>query len=183
MWSEDIDVELKIKGLRIGKGSLDHNINLPTLSVNYASSSIKGVLRKAARRVINSINGLEFNGAESEVFGSENKEGKIQIIVKSVKFNGACKIKRHGIKIDPVFGVVMHAHLFSYEYVPVDILKFSIRPLLPLDDKEALLIYYSLNFMRYESLGGFGSRGLGLIEDVRLSHKFKEYVSKRRDRS
>lgn len=179
MWNKEIDVELQVRGLRIGTGIPKHDINLPTLPVDYASSSIKGVLRKAARRVVNSINGLDLDGVESEIFGSENEEGKMQIVMKSTT-SSTCK--RYGIKVDPKFGSVKHGHLFSYEYLPVKILKFSIKPLLPLSDREALLIYYSLNFLRYESLGGFGSRGFGLIEDVRLSDKFKEYISKlRRD--
>ncbi len=180
MWkNEEIDVELQVRGLRIGTGIPKHDIDLPTLPVDYASSSIKGVLRKAARRVVNSINGLDLDGVESDVFGDEDREGKIQIAVKSLNCD-TCK--RYGIKIDPKFGSVKHGHLFSYEYIPVETLKFSIKPLLPLSDKETLLIYYSLNFLRYESLGGFGSRGFGLIEGVRLSDKFKEYISKlRRD--
>ena len=178
MWDEDIDVELRVRGLRIGRGMPKYNVDLPTLPVDYASSSIKGVLRKAARRVVNSINRLDLDGVESKVFGSENEEGKIQIVMKS---NTSNTCKRYGIKIDPKFGSVKHGHLFSYEYIPVETLNFSIKPLLPLSDKEALLIYYSLNFLRYESLGGFGSRGFGLIEDVRLPDKFKEYVRERRD--
>ena len=180
MWNEDIDVELQVKGLRIGRGMPEYNVDLPTLPVDYASSSIRGVLRKAARRVVNSINILGLDGVEPEVFGSENKEGKIQIVMKK-KSNTSSTCKRYGIKIDPKFGSVKHGHLFSYEYIPVETLNFSIKPLLPLSDKEALLIYCSLNFLRYESLGGFGSRGFGLIEDVCLPDKFIEYIRERRD--
>jgi len=179
MWIEDIDVELRVKGLRIGRGVPRHDIHLPTLPADYASSSIRGVLRKAARRVVNSINGLGLDGVESEVFGSENKEGKIQIVMSSNTCKTSNICRRYGIKIDK-FSSVKHGHLFSYEYILVEILKFSIKPLLPLSDKEALMIYYSLNFLRYESLGGFGSRGFGLIEGVHLPDKFKEYVHERR---
>ncbi|RLI78841.1 hypothetical protein DRP05_05970 [Archaeoglobales archaeon] len=218
MWNEDIDVKLQVKGLRIGGGMPKYNIDLPTLSIDYASSSIKGVLRKAARKVVNSIGGLGLDGVESEVFGNQNKEGKIQVSVREnivevnstkflvtedksgshilkclvcgeeIKYSEAkqhlkvCKRRiRSGIKIDSKFGSVKSGHLFSYDYIPVKTLKFSIKPILPLSDKEALLIYYSLNFLRYESLGGFGSRGFGLIEDVCVSDKFREYVVKRRD--
>ena len=172
VWNENIDVELKIRGLRIGKGMPKYDINLPTLPVDYASSSIKGVLRKAARRVVNSIGGLGLD-LESDVFGSEDREGKIQIAVKSLNCD-TCK--RYGIKIDPKFGSAKSGHLFLYEYLPIEILKFSIKPILPLNAKEALLIYCSLNFLRYESLGGFGSRGFGLIEDVQVSDRFREYI-------
>ncbi len=173
MWNEEIDVKLQVRGLRIGTGIPKHDINLPTLPIDYASSSIKGVLRKAARRAANSIGGLGLDGVESDVFGNEDREGKIQIAVKSLNCD-TCK--RYGIKIDPKFGSVKSGHLFLYEYMPIEILKFSIKPILPLNAKEALLIYCSLNFLRYESLGGFGSRGFGLIEDVRVSDKFREYV-------
>jgi len=173
VWNEEIDVELRLKGLRIGSGMPKYGIDLPVLPAGYASSSIKGVLRKAARRVVNSIGGLSLDGVESDVFGNEDREGKIQIAVKSLNCD-TCK--RYGIKIDPNFGSVKSGHLFLYEYTPIEILKFSIKPILPLNAKEALLIYCSLNFLRYESLGGFGSRGFGLIENVRVSDKFREYI-------
>jgi CRISPR type III-B/RAMP module RAMP protein Cmr1 len=178
MWNRDINVELQVKGLRIGTGIARYTVDLPTLPVDYAGSSIRGVLRKAARKVVNSISGLD--GVESEVFGNENKEGKIQIVVEST--NICNSYETYGIKTDPQFGSVKYGHLFSYEYIPVETLKFSVKPLLPLNDKEVLLIYYSLNFLRYESLGGFGSRGFGLIEDVIISDEFKGYIVKRRDK-
>jgi CRISPR type III-B/RAMP module RAMP protein Cmr1 len=172
MWRGDIDVELKIRSLRIGKGIPTESVDLPVSPINYSGSSIKGVLRKAARRVSHSAY-PDLKDLEKDVFGDENREGKIHITTKK---SSSEKNVRFGIKIDPKFGSVESGHLFSYEYLAVDSLRFSIRPVFPLNKKEALLIYCALNFLRFESLGGFGSRGLGLIEDVCISEKFVEYV-------
>lgn len=173
MWVGNIEVEFKIRSLRIGSGMTFGNVDLPTLSMRYSGSSIKGILRKAAKKVMSSIGGHDPE-VENVIFGDKNREGKIQIVV--LGDSNAKNNTRFGIRIDPKTGSVKTGHLFSYSYLRIDNLRFLIRPVLPLNNKEVTLIYHALNFLRYETLGGFGSRGFGLIEDVRISESFREYV-------
>ena len=168
-WEGDIAVMLKIRNLRIGGGS-SGEADLACLPIHYSGSSIKGLLRKSARRVANSIDTESY---EEKFFGSPNKEGKVQVIMLN---SAGEKRIRHGIKIDPRFLSVSHGHLFSYEYTTIERLSFVLRPVFRLSVEEAKFLYYTLNFLRYESIGGFGSRGIGLIEDLEIQREFVEFV-------
>ena len=169
-WYGDIDVKLKISSLRVGGLEPEGDVDLGAVPVEYTASSIRGILRKAARKASNSLGIKSF---EREIFGDADSEGKIQIIVKSVQNQ---KEKRYGIKIDPSFGSVKSGHLFSYSFLILDELNFAIRPVLGLRREEAEFLLYALNYLRYESLGGFGSRGMGLIEDVEICGDFLKFV-------
>jgi len=169
-WYGDIDVKLKISSLRVGGLEPEGDVDLGAVPVEYTASSIRGILRKAARKASNSLGIKSF---EREIFGDADNEGKIQIIVKSVQNQ---KEKRYGIKIDPSFGSVKSGHLFSYSFLILDELNFAIRPVLGLRREEAEFLLYALNYLRYESLGGFGSRGMGLIEDVEICGDFLKFV-------
>ncbi len=170
-WHGDIDVKLKIKSLRVGGLEPEEDVDLGTVPAEYTASSIRGLLRKAAKRVSSS---LGIKGFDREIFGDVDSEGRIQIIVKYVPKSG--KEKRYGIKIDPSTGSVKSGHLFSYNFLTLDELYFTIRPLLGLKEDEAKFLFYALNYLRYETLGGFGSRGMGLIEDVEICEDFLKFV-------
>jgi hypothetical protein len=170
-WYGDIDVKLKISSLRVGGLEPEGDVDLGAVPVEYAASSIRGILRKAARKASNS---LRIKSFEREIFGDADSEGKIQIILKSITKSE--KEKRYGIKIDPSFGSVKSGHLFSYSFLILDELNFAIRPILELRREEAEFLLYALNYLRYESLGGFGSRGMGLIEDVEICEDFLKFV-------
>jgi len=184
MWYDKIRVALDIRGFRVGRGYGEVDVDLPSVKPEYASSSIKGLLRREAEKVVNlnlfnldkrvlfSVFGSEL-GLESETL-KETKEGKIRIC--EVKSDVSSAIKRYGIKVSPLFGSVELNHLFSYEYIPARKLEFSILPMFPLTGEEALLLYCSINFLNHDCLGGFGSRGLGLIEKVRISENFENFV-------
>lgn len=163
-WFKDIEVTLKVRSLRVG--GIEENVDLGAVPLKYTGSSIKGILRKSAKRVANSLGIKSF---DKEIFGDENSEGKIQIFIKS---NSENRGMRHGIKIDPLFGSVEQAHLFSYSFLITNELKFIIRPIARLTREEAKFLLYSLNYLRFDSIGGFGSRGMGLIEDVNVNEEF-----------
>jgi len=168
-WKGDIAVTLKVRNLRVGGGS-SKDADLGCLPTHYSGSSIKGLLRKSARRVANSINTENY---EEELFGSPNIEGKVQVIVLN---SAGEKRIRYGIKIDLRLLSASHGHLFSYEYTTIERLNFVLKPVFRLSVEEAKFLYYTLNFLRYESIGGFGSRGIGLIEDLEIQREFVEFV-------
>uniref|UniRef100_A0A7C3RDW5 CRISPR type III-associated protein domain-containing protein n=1 Tax=Archaeoglobus fulgidus TaxID=2234 RepID=A0A7C3RDW5_ARCFL len=170
-WHGDIDVRLKIKTLRVGGVEQEEDVDLGTVPAEYTASSIKGLLRKAAKRVSNS---LGIKGFDREIFGDADSEGRIQIIVKSTPKSE--KEKRYGVKIDPSTSSVKSGHLFSYNFLTLDELCFTLRPLLGFKKDEAEFLFYALNYLRYETLGGFGSRGIGLIEDVEICEDFLKFL-------
>ncbi len=172
-WFDEIEVSLFLRNLRIG-GAKDEEVDLGVAPLRYAASSIKGLLRKAAIRVSNSLNTKDLT---KQIFGESDSEGKIQITVEEC---GESSInKRFGVKIDPRLGSVKERHLFSYKFLALECLKFKIKPLVELSEEESKFLFYCLNYLRYESLGGFGSRGIGLIEDVKIDDSFVRFLEEK----
>lgn len=171
MWFEDISVKLKINNLRIG--GIKRDVDLTTLEPIFAASGIKGVLRKSALRVVKSIE--KFKGFEkiiAEVFGDENVEGKIQIQIEETSFD---KLVRFGIRINRKTNSVEEGKLFSYQLISIKEIKFKIRPTVPLRKEEALLLFMALNFLRFDAIGGFASRGIGIVENLEIDEKFRKF--------
>ncbi|MEM0203756.1 MAG: RAMP superfamily CRISPR-associated protein [Archaeoglobaceae archaeon] len=169
-WFDEIEVRLVLRNIRIG-GAKDEEVDLGIVPLRYAASGIKGLLKKAAIRVSNSIGSKNLT---QQIFGESDLEGKIQITVD--EFGNNNENKRFGIKIDPLFGSVKEKHLFSYKFLTVDYLKFKIKPLIKLSEEEAEFLFHCLNYLRYETIGGFGSRGIGLIEDVEVDERFRRFL-------
>ncbi|MEM3795736.1 MAG: RAMP superfamily CRISPR-associated protein [Archaeoglobaceae archaeon] len=172
-WFDEIRVRLLVKNVRIG-GAKDGEVDLGVLPLQYAASSIKGLLRKAAIRVSNSIGCKDLT---KQIFGESDSEGKIQIYVDG--FGNCDENKRFGIKIHPFLGSVEEQHLVSYKFMSLESLSFKIKPLLGLSEEEARLLLFCLNYLRYETLGGFGSRGIGLIEDVEVDDRFRQFLEEK----
>ncbi len=171
-WVKEIEVTLKVRKLRVGGGT-GENVDLDTIPIKYTASSLRGLLRKSAIKVLKSLK-PNLNAKDGNIFGKGNKEGKIQIVFEGV--NGATKNYRYGIKIDSNTSSVMSGHLFSYTFYELEEVKFSIKPTIKLTKDEAKLLYYAINYLRFDSVGGFGSRGLGLIEDVEIDEEFRSFV-------
>lgn len=169
-WFDEIEVNLLLRNVRIG-GVKDEEVDLGFVPLRYTASSIKGLLRKAAIRVSNSLNTRDLT---KQIFGESDCEGKIQIKVEE---DGDSSVnKRFGIKIDPSLGSVEEGHLFSYKFLTLERLRFRIRPLVRLSEEEAKFLFYCLNYLRYETIGSFGSRGIGLIEDVEIDGRFRQFL-------
>lgn len=187
-WTREIVVSLKVRNFRVGSQSkyLDKDeqkekgerreVDLEALPLKYTASSIKGLLKKSTSRALKSLksNSELKSDLLEEIFGKEDREGKIQIVVQNS--DSQKRFLRYGIKINPMTGSVEHGHLFSYSYFEVEKIDFSIRPLTKITKEEAKIIFYGLNYLRYETFGGFGSRGLGLIEDVEIDRDFRKFV-------
>ncbi|MFN3384500.1 MAG: RAMP superfamily CRISPR-associated protein [Archaeoglobaceae archaeon] len=169
-WFGEIKVDLFLRSLRIG-GSKDEEVDLGIVPLRYTASSIKGLLRKASIRVSNSAGVKDLT---KQIFGDSDSEGKIQITVEECGENSVNK--RFGIKIDPRLGSVKEGHLFSYKFLTLECLRVKIRPLVKLSEEEAKFLFYCLNYLRYEALGGFGSRGIGLIEDIKIDDNFTRFL-------
>lgn len=170
-WVGDVKVVLKVKPFRVGGAQED--VDLGSIPLKHVGSSIKGILRKSAKKMANS---LGIKGLDKDIFGDENREGKIQILLESSEDSEKEKVARYGIKLEPRLGSVKHGHLFSYSFLTIEEIQFIIRPISKLTKEEARFLLQSLNYLRYESLGSFGSRGLGLIEDVHVDEKFRRFA-------
>lgn len=168
-WANSIEVSLKVNRFRVG--GMQEDADLGSIPLKYTASSIKGLLRKAVIRAINSLNLKAIN--ESEIFGEGDREGKIQVIIEPGE---ELKMIRYGIKIDPFTGSVRHGHLFSYSFSEVERIKFRLKPIVKITKEEAKILYYGLNYLRYDTIGGFGSRGMGLIEEVEIDSNFRKFV-------
>ncbi|MEM0214499.1 MAG: RAMP superfamily CRISPR-associated protein [Archaeoglobaceae archaeon] len=170
-WVKDINVSLKVRKFRVG--GIQEDVDLGSVPLKYTASSIRGLLRKAVKKALNSLN-LK-NAEESEIFGKDDFEGKVQVLLLNQNEKSEKNV-RHGIKIDPLLGSVKHGHLFSYSFLEIEEIKFILRPLIKITREEAKILYYGLNYLRYDTIGGFGSKGMGLIEDVEIDENFKKFV-------
>jgi CRISPR/Cas system CSM-associated protein Csm3 (group 7 of RAMP superfamily) len=198
-WKDDIKFSLTISvGFRIGSGRAELGVDLPVVKeplhngkYNYytsnLSSSLRGVLRKSVHRLIQSTKLSPLAGLEEDLFGSwvtevgtKQKEGKIRVEVIPSSSQNIKGYTRTGIRIDEVFGSVASQALFTYEVLEGDreklTLSFRLTSTFPLSGDEAALILAGLNGLVYDSIGGFASRGLGLIEKVEIDQKFKDFA-------
>lgn|GEM_PF-2210149 len=79
------------------------------------------------------------------------------------------KIKRRAsIRVNDKLLSVEKNALWDYEFISVDFVDVNIISTREINKYEKLLLYFALNNLKYDSIGGFGSRGIGLIEDVKI---------------
>nr|MDO8080285.1 hypothetical protein [Candidatus Freyarchaeota archaeon] len=198
VWKDDIEVSLTIsKGFRIGSGRAGLEVDLPVVKeslpngatsyyTSNLSSTFRGLLRQSVHRMIQSTGLSHIASHEEDLFGTwvteiggRQREGKIQIklVPSSETFETN---SRTGIRIDEVFGSVAPKALFTYEVLEGNhkqlTLKFRLICNFPLDDDEAAILLAGLNGLLYDSIGGFASRGLGLIERVEIDQKFRDFA-------
>lgn len=182
-WTETIKVNLTLRNFRIGKGRSSGEIDLPVSDApQFFTSSFKGLLRGSMLRACHVFN-LPPESVISllgrEVISKDvEREGKIKVSFPNPEVindrNVTQPVKLHGIRIDPDFKSVEHGALFTYEaYYPASVtaplqLTFLIIPEFPLKENEVSLLVAGLNGLQWESFGGFGSRGGGIIEGIHV---------------
>jgi len=198
VWRDRFTVSLTVsKCFRVGAGRTGLDVDLPVVSEKLngksshlcanLSSSFRGILRKSVHRSIESTGLSErpgYAGVEESLFGSvpqidsgQTKEGKLLIRLS----NDAQEVKlqtgkRTGVRIDPAFGSVVSEALFTYEYLTNEKgsikLSFAVSPSYPLTDEESTALLAGINSLRYCGYGGFASRGMGIIGDVKIDEPF-----------
>jgi len=126
-------------------------------------SSIKGIIRR----------NMKILGCNTSLLGSEfGEEGKpSKIIVGWGYVDNAKKEVRYGIKINKELGIVESGALYSYEVIPSKLdVKFQVRPIVNLTQNEKECLRNAILLMKYSTIGWGGSRGLGIIEEVKLDN-------------
>lgn len=156
------------------------------------ASSFRGVLRSSVLRVMASLDlGLDFEKSFLCLFGSpfseENQTTGLHgtmIVTASEKNHevldgdGVRLEENTSIAIDEKFGSVLPRSLWSYEYVAMEnrtVLGYDLRFLYPIDSRQAALLLAGIRFLKYGFIGGYSSRGLGLITNVEV--RPREFVS------
>ena len=125
-------------------------------------SSIRGVIRRNMKILgcNTSLLGPEFGetGSPSKVIvGWGYVQGKVR---KQVRF---------GIKVNRELGTVEKGALYSYEVIPSRVyVTFDIYPIVNLTKEEKECLRKALLLMKYSTIGWGGSKGIGVIEEVKL---------------
>ncbi|MHA1250294.1 MAG: RAMP superfamily CRISPR-associated protein [Candidatus Helarchaeota archaeon] len=193
-WNKNIAIELYLDNLRIGGIQQYSNIKLPIFRENNdwvcinLCSSFKGALRNSIRTMINSIKlssklaNIEVNLLGS-VFGNAGRsiEGKLQFNIdykKTIQNNNDINIPcLYGIKINNLFNSTESASLFNYEFLNGNIkLYFHIIPIIPLTEIEAAVLLGGLKFLYLRGIGGFNSKGIGIIKNVKIQQDFEKFA-------
>ncbi|MEM2865484.1 MAG: RAMP superfamily CRISPR-associated protein [Candidatus Bathyarchaeia archaeon] len=159
------------------------------------ASTFKGLLRNSVRRLIGSLHlGEEASRAFQQLFGSNpplqgsgegTAEGCIGISAGPPIWEAlgdTCLDVRTSTGIDGRYGSVKEGRLWQYECVygrsPIK-LSFNLYFLYPIDGLKAGLLLAGLRLLRYEHVGGFGSKGMGLIEEVDVKpESFRVFAEK-----
>ena len=145
-------------------------------------SSFKGLVRNTVNRIMVTLK-LNTEAEFTNLFGSEpkygtaTKRGKLVFSTnRSRKHTLPAKpLRRKGIRIDDSFSSVKKGALWEYEILEtkdrkVD-LEFIISSLYPMSGLESALLLAGLRALKYESFGGFGSRGMGIVTNVLVEPK------------
>jgi CRISPR/Cas system CMR subunit Cmr4 (Cas7 group RAMP superfamily) len=191
----DVDLPVLKTPLRRGHGG---ELEMPVIP----ESTFKGLLRNSITRLIGSLHlGDDAQQAFRQLFGppppqgsgEETFEGCIRISAspgnltimdqapKEAKGRPHLNV-RTSIRIDGRYGSVKEGGLWNYECVDGDSpikLGFNLDFLYPIDELKAGLLLAGLRLLRYEHIGGFGSRGMGLIEEVDVKpDSFRTFAEK-----
>ncbi|MHA1309982.1 MAG: RAMP superfamily CRISPR-associated protein [Candidatus Helarchaeota archaeon] len=195
-WNNSINVEVWVNNLRIGGNQQYSRIKLPVFLENNSwiclnlCSSFKGTLRNAIKILLNSIKIQDkYLKINENLFGSnyksegKNLAGKLQFDLdydKILQENKNSDINYiYGIKIDPYFNCVKSKSLYTYEFINDNIkLFFNIKPIFPLTEIEASILLGGLRFLYLRGLGGFNSKGIGIIHKIKIQQDFVEFANK-----
>ncbi len=194
-WSNIIKVTIIIENtFRVGSRiAYKTNSDLPIATVGTGKnskrpylppSSLKGMVRTACQKAISISKKEDFEEAYIRLFGSEpskkklSKEGKLRFYEtheteeKLTKLGTDAIMNRNGIRIDKVVGSVAYQSLFEFDFIDFGKhtnLSFSIYPVFPIKEDEAAVLIAGLRLLKYDTIGGFGSRGFGIIQDVEIT--------------
>jgi CRISPR/Cas system CSM-associated protein Csm3 (group 7 of RAMP superfamily) len=163
---------LKVYNLRghTNNASMDnYEVDLRAMFIKYddkiyviPGSSIKGLIRK----------NMKILNCDTSVLGSEFGEKSMtsKVIVSWGYITEEKKKKvRYGIRVNKELGIVEKGALFSYEIIPENLeIRFDIIPIVDLTNKERECLRKALLLMRYSTIGWGGSKGIGIVEEVKL---------------
>jgi len=190
-WRQPISVKIWMDRFRIGGTSQEDSIDLPVLK-DLASedswynigivSGFRGVLRRATRLLIAQKSFQKYRSIDASLFGSElgasqEMEGKLKFQLEPNTSKNVHISTNYGIRINPQFGSVEPNALFNYETVEGDIcIEIKIRPLIPLTKDESIILLGALRLLSYDCLGGFTSKGFGLITKIIIEDTFTQFA-------
>ncbi|MEM2143537.1 MAG: RAMP superfamily CRISPR-associated protein [Candidatus Thorarchaeota archaeon] len=176
--------------------------DLPVLSVEYngglvpviPASSIRGVLRDAVETLVYSCPSPDrLIGCVETLFGSlppprskdrpfnpgPTKAGVVRIVSRPIQkgLSSGKIVSRRSVRINDVFGTAEHRALFDYECVEPEAgsdlsIEFGLWLTYPLDELTAAVLLGGLRMLKYAGIGGFKSRGMGLITNVKIDPEF-----------
>ena len=196
-WDKGVRVTLRIRSpFRVGAGRGGLGAELPLLKRKGRGgkaedfvpfipvSSFKGLLRGSVMRASLLLGlGGEGERAITRLFGStpptlgtrqDTEEGILKFGAEEEEQPSLKIRERTSIRIDERYGAVARGALWDYEYAESnDLIRlhFSISFTYPIDPLEAALLVAGVRLLLYDSIGGFRSRGMGLIEEVSLAPK------------
>jgi len=164
-------------------------------SLGFTASAFKGLLRRAAEKVLilgkfskdlseKLIDAYKSLFGESTYFNlkyddkyediiltaSENKsptQSKLRFLVEPIPGNTNIQ-RRASIRVNDRFLSVERGALWDYEFLSVDTIDVNIISTKDTNKYEKMLLYLALTNLKYESIGGFGSRGIGIVEEVKI---------------
>lgn len=187
--------------LRIGAGRGGTDVELPVLKAQrrgdsftidrpiVPASTFKGLLRHGVDRILESFQLDKSAREESKrLFGDKppestrpgmrTQEGLLKVAACSENISSLSKAQAHtrtAIRQDSRYGSVEKGALWNYEFISNEtgriILRFNLRFTFPITKLMAGLILGGLRLLTNETLGGFGSRGMGIIEEVMIESK------------
>ncbi|MGC8869792.1 MAG: RAMP superfamily CRISPR-associated protein [Brevinematia bacterium] len=170
------------------------------------ASTFKGILRRSAERAIMSLKlneetavklidaynclfgtanyfSLEYSHETRKVFLKPDKRvvtfpSILRFRIEPIKVN-ELKIKRRvSIRVNNKLLSVEKNALWDYEFISVSFIDVNLIFTREINKYEKLLLYFALNNLKYESIGGLGSRGIGLIENVKIMNEDFEKEAK-----
>ncbi|MGC9202820.1 MAG: RAMP superfamily CRISPR-associated protein [Thermoproteota archaeon] len=170
------------------------------------ASTFKGILRRSAERAIMSLKlneetavklidaynclfgatnyfSLEYSHETRKVFLKPDKRvvtfpSILRFRIEPMKVN-ELKIKRRvSIRVNNKLLSVEKNALWDYEFISVSFIDVNLIFTREINKYEKLLLYFALNNLKYESIGGLGSRGIGLIENVKIMNEDFEKEAK-----
>lgn len=138
-------------------------------------SSLKGLIRRnlktlgVNKNTIESLLGSEFNDLTER-----SSPGKVSIGWGYIP-NESLKRTRYGIRVNGKLGIVEKGALYSYELLLGDIeVMFDIYEIAPLKGEEKKELAKALKLLRFSTLGWGGSRGIGIIAEVKLDDRLEK---------
>ncbi|WP_162000403.1 RAMP superfamily CRISPR-associated protein [Saccharolobus sp. E5-1-F] len=137
-------------------------------------SSLKGIIRR----------NLKILKCDTGFLGSEFDEGRSKMSKVIVGWGyireKAEKKVKYGIRVNRQLGIVENHSLYSYEILQGKInVNFDIVELSPLNEEEKKCLAKAILLMKYSTIGWGGSRGIGVVEEVKLDDRLLSLLHKK----
>ncbi|ARM74589.1 RAMP superfamily CRISPR-associated protein [Acidianus manzaensis] len=162
---ENYNADLKALYLKVG----DKIYVLP-------GSSLKGLIRRNMKILGLGNSAVSILGSE---FKQESKMGKVVIGWGYIN-QERNRVFRHGIKVNEELGIVEKGALYLYEMLPGQLdVSFEVISLSTLSEDELKGLAKAINLMKFSTIGWGGSKGLGIVEEVKLDDKLVSILNKK----